>query len=455
MMMSYIWVLLVVFMSGCATTKSPLQKKMADIESRINLAFENPDLWNDFDLRRHPILFISNKDKEAYLYSNAKIAEYDYSELPPELKKIPIIFTADKIKDKTTLVIFLDGFADTEKNLSLISFTIHEAYHLYYQNKDNKSWTIKATASNQRGTLLPFVAEARYLRWEMAQSLSAFLESCDDADLARFSGFYYKWKKDYPYESNSHVDRTEGSAEYVTFAALDKISNKVRTVEKTYEMLKDSREKWFTGEELQFDSEAYLLGVLSGLVFDKVDQMGWKNKVDGGVSNLELLASSYKSNKAVQMNPLKLKEFETLVMAKMNKIDKDGQIAIFLNNVKQKKLNYIALAGGLAKPYSFNPDGMYQIAHPIGHKGYVDLIDVANPLSVQSVKDTPLLRMPPHLQMIMGYTACDPSSTNNYTVWPIDKKMFNKDELLKSNDIQLSVKPRVVKHNGATWLCID
>ncbi|MCC6137662.1 MAG: hypothetical protein IT287_03455 [Bdellovibrionaceae bacterium] len=420
----------------------------------MNDVFSTKDLvWTGYDLKEFPVLFVSSQNKSAYLYQNGQAQQHSFDLLPKHLHTFPIPFAVESIEGRNTLVMLIDNLLSKPNESASSHFIVHESFHIFYQS--NASHWSQKEGHQKKGLILPIDPKPRYYRWEMANSISSYLETGDVNKLKNFSSWYRKWEKQFSLEATSDADRTEGSAEYVAVAAGSYIESGAINPEDRHTYLKKVRKEWFEKNNLSFDDEAYLLGALAGLALDKLSTDGWKARVNSGESPLAILAKIHQPSFKKDDAQL-LIEFKSLASKKMDSIDSDGTLVLFLNALSNKKMSFVAVDNSKLSPFTFSMQNAFRIKDPSSKNGYINVSDISSPIHLLSTdKENKIMDInKPQLLLSFEKTPCDTSASSHWNVWGVDSSLV-KNGSLQSKDFHLYAKSRTVNTKNALWICVD
>lgn len=447
----------VILFAGCSTL-SPLRPTVNHITSSLNQISEDT-IWNGFDLKKYPIIMVSQKNETAFLYVNGKTQKWPYKSVPEDLRTRSFSYTKRKINNIHNMFVSLDDprlLSDVDPIIHLI---VHEAFHIFYQ-ADHKLWKPNLYEHFQRGQEWPIKAHPRYYRWMMLQELLDYTETSNPEHLKKYSSWYFLWSKSYPQEFHSFLDRHEGSAQYVSIVALRNLTAKNTGPKGCVEIYKNRYPSSFEKYNMDFESEAYLLGALTGCILNSLQSTAWQEEINTGISSQHLLARLYKSQTHVKENMDEIKAFEDRQKDKMKNLSAAEILRIFTENYKKNNFNFVAVDIRIVKSTSFEADGIYLLDDRYNYGKTFSFIHQISKSDMQSsIDNSPILKtLKPYPTLMFDVNPCAEKDVPGraYTTFALEKNLFKGKRLKKTvTDFLLYKEPtEFIEAHNALWLCI-
>jgi len=416
------------------------------------------DGWLDFDINQFPILLFDKHSSRTYHIQNGRVIEVSNHELPKEFLNGSLTFDVAPFRDHEALVLFYNSETVDRNNLlelNLLYFTVHEGFHLFYQ-KNNKVFQQQPTHQS-RGEFYPILEQPRYFRYEMFRALNRYLKTSDPRSLNAYSWWYFKWYENHREEVSSYTDRIEGSAQYYSNQAMTRIYNsetasKLKPAQhfKKVLMKGGDKYKWFA-----LDKEAYLLGPLTGIILDRLQNKNWKKQVNEKDSPLLLLARMYRPRRQ-PIDPQLKEEYLLLSVKKMQEVDQNGVLDQTVSQLANPSTIRLVLSHGAdTKLSSFSSNGSYRSFFEF--KG-LDGISIT-PLSSNMLIQSPGLKIELTDKSALVLSSKNPcSQQNGGTLF-----LFPPENVqIQDRQVKTLMAPfinhralKILQRYGITWVCLN
>ncbi len=281
----------ILFAKGVRKQFEPNRSEIYKAAEHLSVMVKCPDrLWPNYSWRDIQVVFIDVKQGNAVLWNDQAQKSTDKE---PKITLVPASvfsplspgsFQFATYQGVTTLLIWWDGHQGYE---AMVEFAIHEGFHETGQSNMSRA--------GRRGDFYPENWHARYLRRELIDSLTRAVSKPTADRLAAAAFWEKKISELYPgdVELNRPTDLREGTAEYIgklgaSLALLGCGSSDGDLYRKARKGLRTSQLSF--GKEL----ESYRIGLMAGLLLQKLPVKGWQQRAAKGEDLLDILLSDVK-----------------------------------------------------------------------------------------------------------------------------------------------------------------
>ncbi|MEA3492870.1 MAG: hypothetical protein U9R38_00620 [Candidatus Margulisiibacteriota bacterium] len=279
-------------------------KEVGRALSESTLDYPN-NVWPGSGWKDLLVVMLDNEGKKAFVWNRDQeggVGEVSYSALPPNLRTDGN-WSRSKWKERIALSVALEkSNYDIDDILILLC---HEGFHIVGQ----ALWKSKSGATF-RGDIYPENWRPRYLRRMIMDALYRAFVKKERGAVGESVYWHNLYSVQFPEEKNRNfeVDRLEGSAEYVglfgvVFGRLGSGASKLKLYD---DLRKLFARRWktkynnFHHKGSLKEGESYAIGPLAGFILDLKGIKGWKLRVAGGETPMDVLAKSVPPLKAAE-----------------------------------------------------------------------------------------------------------------------------------------------------------